>query len=398
MRRGPFQLVYAAGLCVGIAVTVITNRGEILREIQYFIDKKLFNNSRSRIEASTRDENGDILLRELDMEGNVIREHKMKVDPYKRSLIKQDPTKKGNFNMTLTEESKSRLASVKPGMNSWELCAERQVKHKSRLKHFRNKVKNKIYSSSSSDVSSRGYFGSTSSLSTYNNDDDDLYDMPKSIVETKSRTDSLRSPSLCLTQSKNSSQSELPASSYEETNELYEMPEHVVSVKSQSIELRPLSSHQFPANSSHLELQSIASSVSHRCDSISMGSLYTIPSHTTSYSSNNDFLEYERQLREHDRGFHNLNTIMAPRAKSNRLNYDTQSTRSSTQPSLSFSMTKSLDTEDSWQDSTEISTIETPGTSEVSTLDGDSIIYLCDEDYASVRGHSFAPIIDSRRL
>lgn len=221
--------------------------------------------------------------------------------------------------------------------------------------------------SASSQVSSGSCGSSTqvasSASSRFENDDDDLYEMPKyGKCNMKQKTSSwsrpnFRAPSNFYKSSKSSMSSRWSKSSISDE---------------QSIP---------PAHPNYADSDLM---------SISEASILTVETHSTvyttasnqSYASNNDFLEYERRLRESDTGFHNLQNMRPP---AHRMNFasDTQSTISSTAPSLTYSSMSAV-TEDSWQAQSSVQTeLETACASDVSTIDGDSII-IQEDDLGSV--------------
>lgn len=430
--------MYATGLAVGFASAVIHHRKELWKEVQYFCDKKMFKNSRTTLHTRTKDGKCDVLLREIDPEGQVVNERRWTIDSTDRSLTRHDSEygNNGDFPDFPVKHAKSlkslksmkSMKSVKCAMFNLEeveqedkltpLASDVKLqaitepltarKKKTRIvRSFRNKVKKKLQSTqdkppsegkpaekvqsdvcsitstpdsgssssfsetssnstykaasgSSSDIasSSSGTYVESSASSTWDNGDDDLYDMPK-VYELKQfqKKFDARNRSLRM-------QSRLETHSARSSRDTYSMRSSMITASDQV---------------SISETSSILT--------VSTESTTYTSASNRSHGSNNDFLEYERRLRESDSGLHNIQTRRRP---FNRIpvSVDNQSSVSTgAPPSLSHS-SRSVITEESVARSSVISELETPYSSDVSTLDRSSIVFR-DEDIGSLRSSTF---------
>lgn len=226
------------------------------------------------------------------------------------------------------------------------------------------------------------YNKKSSHLAGFNNDDDDLYDMPHENIQMNRmrRIDLERQRSLTRTQNRSLSNMQKRSS-----------------LRSQSLRNSPRRADQqtttpvqIPLTASQPEMQQISSPIPHMYYQASQPtSPNSAFSRRTSCSSNNDFFEYERRLREDDLDFHQVSPTI-PSRDSNPSG-DSQSTRSSNYPSLSYSRHDSLVSDGSWQGLSSIeSELETPSESYASTLDCESVIYNSDGD-SSVTDRSQRP-------
>lgn len=428
-------LMNATEMAVGFAATVLQNRKMIWQEVQTFIDKKTMKNSRTTLHTKTRDGKCELILRELDTDGKVISEKRWTVDSLQKTISATDqnvtPTEYANdisydpitpyvstnsfddytgphrvmtweqverpesscrqYQKQIKKYRKKEVTEYKPALYygrgtsvssdgssvsastltnpphygraaSVSTCSSASSTHSNSTI-----VRARSFDSASSQASSGSYGGSTyvasSASSTFENDDDDLYEMPKSSkCCVKQKTSSWSRPHF-RTPSKFSKSSKSLRSSRSSRSSISDQ---------QSIP---------PADPNYPDSDLV---------SISEASILTVETHSTvyttasnrSYASNNDFLEYERRLRESDTGFHNLQTMRTPAHRVN-LASDAQSTISSTAPSLTYSSMSAV-TEDSWQAQSSVQTeLETPCASDVSTIDGDSIV-IQDDDFGSV--------------
>lgn len=348
--------------------SVFSNRGVIWKEIQNFASKKTLRNSRAQIYTTTKNGKCDIIMRELDKEGNLLHERVLSIDTGGRAL---------SFNSSFSSETKDFTPPPPPFSHkpkkaqSWIVFEE---KKKSKMSHIRDKVKKKLtpnlydWSLEESDSDTPTITDATSDPPTWNNDDDDLYDMPSQFIPMKEvKRD------IC-------SRPKLAKSSSSTLRSRFSMSSNSTASSS-------------PASSVTLQEENKAEETFDNDDdqvSISDASVYSVRTQatvSTSYSTNNDFLEYERRLRESELRLHNLQThnriLRKPISAASQS--DTQSTASFAAPSLSYSTRSAATDASSSAPSLASSGLDTPYASDVSTLDGSSIVF--NDDYSMRSSH-----------
>lgn len=281
----------------------------------------------------------EIYMRELDEDGKVISERRISVDAYNRAV--GGAGMKPNY-ASSTEFSDGELTPSTSGRSTPQpLYATSRVDPASGGARNRQARDRDTWVQQQQEFCSYNVPGQTE---PYSNGDDDLYDMPhETIPLSQLRQQKLeRQRSLQRSQTMSSSQTSHP-------------------------EMEQISS-PIPRMFYHSSHQSAASSLGSR-------------SRTASYSSsNNDFLEYERRLREDQYEFHRVNPTI-PSKKSTNSSGDSHSTTSTNYPSLSFSPRDSFKSDGSWQGISSIaSELATPSESDASTLDCESVIYRSDEE------------------
>lgn len=235
-------------------------------------------------------------------------------------------------------------------------------------------------------------FEDSAGPSYFNNGDDDLYDMPhEDIPLSKLKQLNLeRQRSMNLSQLNGQSIHQPMPQPIRSASTSY-TASSAASISSSQPEMEQISSpiaHMFYQSHSQSHLQSQLKSDHTPSQSVSSRSHSRTASEC---SSTNDFMEYERRLREDDDNFafHRVNATIPSKKSKTAISDESNSTRSTSYPSLLFSPSDSGQSDGSWHRraggsiSSMASELATPSESDVSTLDCESLIYQSDGEGSS---------------
>lgn len=355
-------LIIGAGLATGVAVTAIVHKDEIEQLFSSIVQDIKHKHSR-RLAHEQHFEMSDNTL-DNDFHGN---NQNAKSDY--GSAFNEDNSEDDGGDLTPTT---SRSSTPFP------LYASGRPDHPGTMRNRHHNDNNWEDQAREFQSHSR-----TTDFSLYDNDDDDLYDMPSDAISLNS----VRPPDSTeqrVLQNKLSQERQLQEIIHREQMLLTMQRRSLLRSESLASRLAQTSVHQQGSSSTPInvitsssrnvpEMEQLSSPVAQMF--YSQNSSPAAHSRRSSFSSNQDFLEYERRLMDRGQGFHKLNPTISTRHPESS-GSDSQSTRSSNYPSLSFSPNYVHESDGSWQGLSSIaSELATPSESDVSTLDCESVIY-----------------------
>lgn len=403
-------LAQATAMAVSFTSSILTSRGALWKEIQSFMGSGNSANTQAQIYTATKNGKCDVVMRKLKQDGTLVNEQVLTVNA-DDNIVSASSISNRDSN-----SSASSSGAYHSGRSlGWDMGDD---KRRSKMGYIRNKVKKRLtpslydwsQDSSDSDTETITNFD-MSEPNPWDNGDDDLYDMPKpgsfmpearrgslwcrmaTAKSPKSRSSSstLRSKFSMSSGGQNSASSGASSITIQEAQETPECTAFDAA--------EPVFDPESLSNSDQMSIS----------DTASIYSVSTQSSTHTSYSTNNDFMEYERQLRENE-ARRSLNLAPPSRARHipsrrpigaagptttttttnkyhphhNPYYYssatDTESTMSAVAPSLAKSDYTADSSEAEASEAMSLADDATDdGASDVGTLDGSSIVVFADD-------------------